>query len=160
MAQETVPVSVNSDDNLRITAVDSTADAKSAAALIAGNDLTYSLVSFTRTIAEATVADPRLTLVQQLSRKGKTTETIEVVGIFGDDSDVAATVCTEGTILNVAVRYSTPNETAWTAAQVADILHVQCGKQRKNAPVENGVQTFTQAWYPVQPTEDDAAIVA
>jgi len=160
MAQETVPVSVNSDDNLRITAAASAGDAHSAAVLAAGDDLTYSLVSFTRTIAEATVADPRLTQPQQLSRKGKTTETIEVVGIFGDDTDVAYTVCTEGTILNIAVRYSTPNATDWAAAQVADILHIQCGKRRKNAPVENGVQTYTQAWYPVQPTEDDAAIVA
>lgn len=160
MAAETVPLSVNSDGNLRITAVASAANAKSIAALATGDDLTYSLKTFNRTIAEANVPDPRLTLVQVLSRKGKSTETIEVQGVFGDAGDVASTVCTEGTILNVAVRYSIPNATAWAAAQVADILHIQCGKQRKDAPVENGVQTYTQAWYIVAPSEDDQALTA
>ena len=160
MAAEAVPISVNSDDNLRITAVASAANAKSAAALAAGSDLTYSLKTFNRTIAEATVSDPRLSLKQVLSRPGKTTETIEVQGIFGDVGDVAYDYCAPGTVLNVAVRYSVPNATAWTAAQVADILHIKCGARRKDAPVENGVQTYTQAWYPVSPTEEDAAIVA
>jgi hypothetical protein len=160
MAAEAIPESVNSDGNLRITAVAAANDAKSAAALAAGFDLTYSLKTFNRTIAEATVNDPRLTLIQQLSRPGKTTETIEVQGVFGDTGDVAYTECAPGTILNVAVRYSEPNETAWTAAQVADILHIKCGARRKDAPVENGVQTYTQSWYPIQPTEEDAAITA
>lgn len=160
MAAEAVPTSVNSDDNLRITAVAAADDAKSAADLATGDDLTYSLITFNRTTAEATVNDPRLTLIQQLSRNGKTTETIEVQGVFGDAGDVAYTVCEPGTTLNVAVRYSVPNSTAWTAAQVADILHVRCGARRKDAPAENGVQTYTQSWYPIQPSEEDAAIAA
>lgn len=160
MAAEAIPESVNSDGNLRITGVAAAANAKSVAALDAGFDLTYSLKTFNRTIAEATVDDPRLTLVQQLSRPGKTTETIEVQGVFGDAGDVAYTECAPGTVLNIAVRYSVPNETAWTAAQVADILHIKCGARRKDAPVENGVQTYTQSWYPIQPSEEDAAIVA
>lgn len=160
MAQEATPVSVNSDDNLRITAVAVADDAKSAADLASGDDLTYSLISFNRTVAEATVPDPRLTLKQQLSRPGKTTETIEVKGVFGDTGDVAYDVCAPGTVLNIAVRYSVPNATAWTAAQVADILHVKMGARRKDAPVENGVQTYTQAWYPISLTEEDAAIAA
>lgn len=160
MTQEATPNSVNSDDNLRIIAVAAADDAKSAADLAAGDDLTYSLITFNRTIAEATVNDPRLTLLQNLSRPGKTTETIEVTGVFGDAGDVAYDVCTPGTILNVAVRYSIPNATEPAATQIADILHVKMGARRKNAPVENGVQTYTQAWYPVQPTEEDAAIAA
>lgn len=160
MTQEATPLSVNSDDNLRITAVAAADSAKSVAKLAAGDDLTYSLKTFNRTTAEATVNDPRLTLLQNLSRPGKTTETIEVQGVFGDNDDVAYTLCAPGTILNVAVRYSIPNATAWTIAQVADVLHVKCGARRKDAPVENGVQTYTQAWYPIQPSEEDAAIVA
>ena len=160
MAAETVPESVNSDGNLRITAVASTDDAKSAAKLASGWDLTYSLKTFNRTIGEAVVEDPRLTLIQQLQRRGKITETIEVQGVFGDTGDVAYKQCAPGTKLNVAVRYSVPNETAWTAAQVADILHIECGARRKDAPVENGVQTYTQNWYVISPSEEDAAIVA
>ena len=160
MTAEAVPLSVNSDGNLRITATAEADSAASVAKLAAGSDLTYSLKTFNRTVAQATVDDPRLTLEQVLSRPGKTTETIEVQGVFGDDDDVAYTLCTPGTVLNVAVRYSIPNSTAWTIAQVADILHVKCGARRKDAPTENGVQTYTQSWYPVLPSEEDAAIVA
>lgn len=160
MAAEDVPQSVNSDGNLRITAVAAADDAKSVADLAAGDDLTYSLKTFNRTTTEAVVEDSRLTLKQVLRQPGKTTEAIEVQGVFGDAGDVAYDVCAPGTILNVAVRYSVPNETAWTAAQVADILHIKCGARRKDAPVENGIQTYTQMWYPIQPTEEDAVLTA
>jgi len=160
MAAEAVPLSVNSDGNLRITAVAWEDDAKSVADLATGDDLTYSLKSFNRTTAEATIDDPRLTLRQVLQKRGKTTETIEVQGIFGDTADVAYEACAPGTKLHIAVRYSVDNATAWTVAQVADILHIECGARRKDAPVENGVQTYTQSWYPIQPSEEDVALSA
>ena len=160
MAAETVPLSVESDGNLRITAVLWEDDPKSAADLVAGEDLTYSLKAFTRNVSEAVVEDPRLTLRQQLRKRGKVTEDIEVQYVFGDTDDVAASVCTPGTKLHIAVRYSVDNATAWTAAQVADILHIECGEQRKDAPVENGVQTITQTWYTIQASELDQAIAA
>lgn len=160
MAAELVPLSVNSDGNLRITAVAWADDAKSVADLATGDDLTYSLKTFNRTTTETEVADPRLTLRTDLSKRGKNKETIEVQGIFGDTGDVAYDVCAPGTKLNVAVRYSIDNATAWTAAQVADILHIECGARRKDAPVENGVQTYTQTWYVIQPTDEDVALSA
>lgn len=160
MAAEEVPLSVNSDGNLRITAVAWADDAKSVADLAAGDDLTYSLKSFNRTITETVIEDPRLALTQILQKPGRTTETIEVQGVFGDVDDVAYTVCVPGTKLNVAVRYSVPNETAWTAAQKADILHIRCGARRKDAPVDNGVQTYTQSWTIELPSEEDATLTA
>tara|TARA_R110002124_G_scaffold5003_5_gene31471 strand:+ start:1262 stop:1744 length:483 start_codon:yes stop_codon:yes gene_type:complete len=160
MAAEAVPGSVPYDDNMRITAVAQADNPKSAAVLIAADDLTYSLKTFNRTRSQATVEDPRLTLKRVLQRPGKVTETVEVQYVFGDASDVAATVLTEGTELHLAVRYSTPNADAWAAADVADILHVQCGVQSKDAPVENGVQTITQMLYVIAPSEDDVAIIA
>lgn len=160
MAAEEIPQSVNSDGNLRITAVAEAGDAKSAAALAAGTDLTYSLKTFNRAITEATVEDPRLTLKQVLRQPGKITENIEVQGVFGSVDDQAYAFCEEGSVIKVAVRYSVPNETDWAAAQIADILHVKCGKRRKDAPVENGIQTYMQTWYPVQPTEEDAVLSA
>jgi len=160
MVAEAIPLSVNSDGNLRITAVAWADDAKSVADLAAGDDLTYSLKTFNRTTTETEIADPRLTLRTDLSKRGKTKETIEVQGVFGDDGDVAYAVCLPGTKLNVAVRYSIDNSTAWTAAQVADILHIECGARRKDAPVENGVQTYTQTWYVIQPSEEDVALTA
>lgn len=160
MAAEAVPQSVNSDGNLRITAVAWADDAKSVADLAAGDDLTYSLKTFNRTITEAMVDDDRLTLSQVLQRPGKTTETIEVQGVFGDPGDVAYEVCAPGTRLHVALRYSVANETAWTAAQVADIIHIQCGARRKEAPAPNGVQTYVQSWTVIQPSEEDVALSA
>lgn len=160
MAAESVPLSVPFDGNLRITAVASADNPLSAAVLAAGDDLTYSLKTFTRTVSEAVVSDPRLTLKQVLQLPGKVTETVEVQYVFGDTSDTAETTLVEGTSLFLTCRYSVPNETAWTAAQVADVITVKCGIKRKDAPVENGVQTITQTLYVTAVTKLDAAIVA
>lgn len=157
MAAEAIPLSVNSDDNLRITAVAWADDAKSIADLATGDDLTYSLRTFNRTTAEEEIPDKRLALSTDLSRPGRSKETIEVQGIFGDDADVAYALCKKGVRLHVAVRYSIPNSTSWAAAQVVDVLHIECGKLRKDAPTENGVQTYTQRWYVIQPTDEDVA---
>jgi hypothetical protein len=158
MAAEAVPQSVNWDDNLRITWTAEAEDPKSAADLVAGVDLTYSLKSLTRTINEARIEDPRLTLKQILERPGKVTEQVEVQYVFGDDGDVAAATLVQGTKGHLTLRYSIPNATEWTAAQVVDVITVECGKQRKDSPVENGVQTITQTLFVIDTTEDDVAI--
>jgi hypothetical protein len=160
MALEAVPQSVNWDDNLRITWTAEADDPKSAADLIAGVDLTYSLKTLTRTINEARIEDPRLTLKQILERPGKVTEQVEVQYVFGDDADVAAATLIQGTKGHLTLRYSIPNSTVWAAAQVVDVITVECGKQRKDSPVENGVQTLTQTLFVIDITEDDVAIAA
>jgi hypothetical protein len=160
MAAEAVPQSVNWDDNLRITWTAEAEDPKSAADLIAGVDLTYSLKSLTRTINEARIEDPRLTLKQILERPGKVTEQVEVQYVFGDAGDVAAATLVQGTKGHLTLRYSTPNATAWAAAQIVDVITVECGKQRKDSPVENGVQTITQTLFVIDTTEDDVAVAA
>lgn len=160
MAAEDVPLGVPFDGNLRITSVASGVNAKSVAIIAAGDDLTYSLKTFTRSVSQASVDDPRLTLKQVLHLPGKVDETIEVQYVFGDDSDVAAATLIEGTDLQIVARYSVDNATSWAAAQVADIITVKCGIQRKDAPVENGVQTITQTLYVTKPTQLDVALVA
>lgn len=162
MAQETVPLSVAFDDNLRIALVPDGSDAKSVAILIGGTtkDLTYSLKSFAHNISQAEIPDPRLTLKQNLSKPGKVTETLEVQYVFGDADDVAQVALAEGTKGSIVARYSVPNATAWTVAQKVDILTIECGKQRKDAPVENGVQTITQTIYITGVTQNDVALIA
>lgn len=160
MAAEAVPQSVNWDDNLRITWTAQAEDAKSAADLTAGVDLTYSLKTLTRTINEARIEDPRLTLKQILERPGKVTEQVEVQYVFGDAADVAAATLVQGTKGHLTLRYSVPNATAWAAAQIVDVITVECGKQRKDSPVENGVQTITQTLFVIDTTEDDVALIA
>jgi hypothetical protein len=39
-----------------------------------------------------------------------------------------------------------------------DVITVECGKQRKDSPVENGVQTITQTLFVIATTEDDVAV--
>jgi len=162
MAEEAVPLSVAWDDNLRITFVPSGANPLSAAILSGGTakDLTYSLKSFNRAITQAMIDDPRLTLKQVLQKFGKVSETLEVNYIFGDDDDVARTVLAEGVKGFLVLRYSLPNETAWAAAQEVDVLTIECGKQRKDAPVENGVQTITQGIAITGVSQDDVALAA
>lgn len=162
MALETVPESIAYDDNLRITFVPDGANSKSVAILAGGTakDLTYSLKSFNRTITEEVIQDPRLALKQVLQKRGKVTETVEVQYVFGDDDDVAAPALTVGTKGDIVLRYSVPNETAYTAAQVVDIITIEAGKQRKDAPVENGVQTITQTLYVTSVSQDDAVLVS
>lgn len=160
MTAETVPVSVNSDDNLRLTFTATATNAKSAAILNAGDDLTYSLKTWNLQEAQATVEDKRLTLSQDLKRPGRKTYTLEVQYVFGDAGDVAATTLVEGTTGHITARYSVPNSTAWTAAQVADVFTIKAGSQRKDPPVENGVQTITQELFITAVVQKDAAIAA
>lgn len=162
MAQESVPLSVAYDDNLRIAFVPSGSNAKSVAILAASpvKDLTYSLKTFNHTATQAEITDPRLTLKQVLSKPGKVTETLEVQYVFGDAADVAQVALTEGTKGSIVARYSVPNATVWTVAQKVDILTIECGKQRRDAPVENGVQTVTQTLYITAVTQADIALVA
>lgn len=164
MAQEATPLSVATDDNLRIAFVPS-GDANSKAVLDAGTtkDLTYGFTpsGFNRSITQETINDPRLTLKQMLQRAGRVTEELEVQYVFGDSGDVAKVALAEGTTGYIVVRYAVANATAWTATtQKVDVIPIQCGKQRKDAPTENGVWTVTQKLYVTGPVETDVAIVA
>lgn len=160
MALEAVPGSVAWDGNLRITFTATADDPLSAADLTAGDDLTYSLKSLARTITEARIEDPRLTLVQILERAGKVREQIEVQYVFGDAGDVAASVLEQGVTGHLTLRYSIPNETAWAASQIVDVVTIECGKQRKDPPVENGIQTLTQTLYVTAVSQDNVSTTA
>lgn len=160
MAAEDVPLSVNSDGNLRITRTDAGTNPLSVAILAAGDDLTYSLVTLDLGETQETVNDPRLSLAQRLKRPGIKDFTLVVTYVFGDAGDVAAAVLTEGSTGNLTLRYSIANSVAWTAAQVVDTLAFKAGSQRKNPPVENGVQTITQELFVTGVVAKDQATVA
>jgi hypothetical protein len=160
MAAEAVPLSVNSDDNLRITFTALADDPLSAAVLAAGSDLTYSLKTFNLAETQADVADPRLSLSQNFSRPGRKSFTCEVQYVFGDAGDVAATVLTEGVEGHLTPRYSVANSVAWTAAQIVDVVTFKAGAQRKDAPVENGLQTITQTLYITAVVAKDQSVTA
>jgi hypothetical protein len=148
---EITPASVASDGNLRVTFLPAVGNPKSAAVLNGetAKALTYSLTpaGFNRSITEETVNDERLTLRQLLTRAGTSTQGLELQYVFGGDDEVARPTLKEGTVGFIVARYSVPNETDYAAAQEVDIIPIQAGKQRKDAPTRNGMQTLTQAFY-------------
>lgn len=167
MALEPTPASVAADGNLRVTFLpDPTgiATPSSAADLEAdGIPITYYLTpsGLTRTITENTIDDPRLTLIQSLSRPGTTTQTFELQYVFGDtEDDLARTTLVRGTKGYIVLRYAIPNATAYAAAQKVDIIPVIAGYQRKDTPTSNSVFTLTQAFGVTGATLENHALSA
>lgn len=164
MALDPIPASYQSDGNWTITYVPDGSNAKSIAILngSSAKDVTYSFTpdGFNYGINEAEVTDGRLTLKQVLSRAGKVTETLEIKYVDTDDADSAAVLFTEGLIGKFVVRRRVANGTAYTVSHKADIISFQLGKQRPNAPTENGVDTISQKVYFVSATEPKATLVA
>lgn len=164
MAAEPVPSSVAADGNLRVTFVPDTADATSAADLISdGIALTYYLTpsGLSRNITENQVDDPRLTLIQSLSRPGTTSQTLELQYVFGDDTDnVAQETLVRGTKGYIVIRYGLPNSTEYAAAQTVDIIPVIAGYQRKDTPTSNSVFTLTQSFGVTGDTKENFTLLA
>lgn len=166
MAQETVPGSVEYDDNLRITATPSASNPLSVAALTGATakDLTYSFTpdGFDFPKSETEIEDPRLTLAESGSRPGRMkTGPITVKYVYGTGSDVARTMLTKGATVNLTIRDSIANATAWTTGQKVDKVQVVCGRQRKDPPTADGLQTITQTLYVVSGSyAEDQTLVA
>lgn len=145
MALETTPGSVASDGNLKVVFVPE-GTAVNVAGVTAGTALTYSFTpaGFSRNITEETISDERLTLAQVLQKAGRTTEELEVQYVFGSDDDVAYPLLKRGVRGQLVVRYGVPNEQDFAAGDEVDVIHIECGVQRKDAPTANSVFTVTQ----------------
>lgn len=168
MALESVPASSQSDGKWRIHYVPTGSNAKSAAILngATAKPITYGLTpdGFDHQTTQATVEDKRLTLVQDLSRPGKVTETatFKVVASTAVDSadDVLKGLSASGAEAQFAVRRATDNATTFAAAQIIDIITGVVGVRRPDAPVENGVDTAQYSLFITQPTQRQVAVVA
>lgn len=130
---------------------------------LTAKDLTY---SFTPTgwrpnTSENSISDGRLSQKQILNQPGNFSETLEAQYVFGDPTrDVANTVLLEGVLGWIVDRDSLPNETDWALTQLVDVYAIKCGKQRKDPPAENALQTKTQGLYLTAPTIRDGVLVA
>lgn len=102
--------------------------------------LTYSLTpdGFTHDITVAQVTSGRYTLAQALAYDGKETHAVEVKYVWtGTAADVARLTLAKGTKGFIVHRLAIPNEDAIKAAQLVDVIPVQCSVQRKVPPTEN-----------------------
>lgn len=146
MALDPVPASSQSDGRWKIAFVASGDDPLSVADLIAADDVTYSFTAdgFDWQITETLTEDKRLTLDQNLSAPGRSTETLNLRYVDSTDAASAAVLFPNGTEGFFVVRRGIPNATEWTIAQKVDVITVRLGKQRPDAPTENGVDTISQ----------------
>ena len=164
MPLESVPTSVQSDGKYRIWYVPAASNALSAAILngATAKSLTYGFTpdGWNHSKTQATVEDKRLTLVQDLSRPGKTTETLEVKYIRSATADSADAILTEGTEGKLTIRRGISNDVNATVAQKVDVITFIAGAKRSDPPTENGVDTISQTLFITAPTVVDAVIVA
>lgn len=161
MALEITPGSVASDGNLKVVFVPAETEVTVTSAE-AGTPLTYSFTptGFTRTVTEETISDERLTLAQVLQKAGRTTEELEVQYVFGSDDDVAYPLLKRGVRGQLVVRYGVANEEPFSATDEVDIIHIEAGAQRKDAPTANSVFTVTQNLRCYKATEADVTLTA
>jgi hypothetical protein len=166
MTASPTPPSVPITGNLRIWFVPGTPGtpfAGTAAALLAGTakDITYSLTptGWRPTITENSISDGRMSQKQVLNGQGNFSEAVEVQYVYGSAAlDVANVALLEGTYGFIVVRDSVLNATDPAAAQLVDVYTVQAGKQRKDPPADNALQTKTQSLYVKAVTQRDLAL--
>lgn len=164
MALDPVPASQASTGQWKIIYLPAAANALSVAALIGGTakPLTYGFTpdGFNWTISEASVADPRLTLSVTLSQPGTSTEVLEVKYVASADATAAAQILLQGVTGQLNVRRGVANATAPTIGQKADVITFVAGRQRPDAPTENGLDTISQTLYITAPTVQGGTLVA
>lgn len=164
MAIEQTPASTQSDGKWRITYVPSASNALSVAILngATAKPVTYGLTAdgFNHSTTQATVEDKRLTLVQDLTRPGRITETLEIKYVASTTVDSADTIFVEGLAGQLNVRRGVDNTVVATVAQKADVITFVAGRKRKDAPTENGVDTISQTLFITAPTVIDGVLVA
>jgi hypothetical protein len=170
MALDPIPASFQSDGNWTVTWVPTGSNPLSVA-ILNGNtayDVTYGFTAdgFTYGISQDTVEDKRLTLVQNLSRPGRISETLTIKYPYSSDAGSPAVLfAPTGGSLNgpagyLVVRRGVANGTAYATTQKADVITVQLGVPVPDAPTENGVDTITQGAFITSATQRAATLVA
>jgi hypothetical protein len=168
MPLENTPASSQSDGRYRITYVPTGSNAKSVAILngATAKPITYGLTQdgWNHSTTQATAEDKRLTLIQDLSRPGKVSETLEVKAVASADVDSADQILlglsVSGAEAQFMVRRAVANDATHAVGQKGDLVTGVVGVRRADAPVENGVDTASYTIYITKPTERQVALVA
>jgi hypothetical protein len=164
MALDPIPASFQSDGLWTITYVPTGSNPLSAAILngATSKDVTYSFTpdGFTYSVTQADVPDPRLTLVQSLTRPGKTSETLSIKYVDSTDATSLAVLFTPALNGYLVIRRAVANGTAYAAGQIVDVLTFTLGVQAPDAPTENGIDTITQGVYLTSATQRKVPVVA
>jgi hypothetical protein len=164
MALDPIPTSFQSDGYWTVTYVPTASNPLSAAILNGGTakDVTYGFTpdGFNYSVTQSEIEDKRLTLQQILSAPGNTKETLTLKYVDTTDATAPATLFTENLRGYLVIRRGIANGTAYSVAQIVDVLDVVFGKQAPDAPTENGIDTITQGTYFKAATQRKAVVVA
>lgn len=164
MPLDPVAASSQSDGRWKIAYVPSAGNPLSVAVLNGGTSkaLTYSFTpdGFNLAKSQATVNDPRLTLVQILSRPGKVTETLELKYVESPDASSADAVLVSGLEGQFVIRRGIDNATAWTIGQKVDVITFALGVKRVDPAAENSVDTISQTAFITAVTQSQAVLIA
>jgi len=148
MPLDPVPQSSASDGRWKIAYVPKGSNPLSVAILngATAKNVTYSFTpdGFPYATAQAIINDPRLTLLQDLSRLGKTTDSLVLKYVDSLDATSAAVLFTDGLEGFFVIRRGKANDTAWAVGDIVYVLTFQLGVATFDAPVENGVDTTSQ----------------
>lgn len=164
MALDPIPASWQSDGNWTITYIPTGSNPLSVAILngATAKDLTYSFTpdGFNYSTAETEVPDKRLTLIQDLSRPGKTKDSLELKYVDSDDAASAATLLVPGLAGFFVVRRKVANGAVYAIGQKPDVITFVLGAQRIQPPTENGLDVYAQTVYFTSVTQPKATLVA
>lgn len=157
-----VPQSSQSDGRWKIGYVPKGDNALSLAVLKAAKNLTYSFTpdGFQLARTQATVNDPRLTLIQILSRPGKVTETLALKYVESLDPASASMILEDGLEGQFVIRRGVDNSTDWAVGQIVDVITFVLGVERPDPPTENGVDTISRDAFITDVTKSKQKIVA
>lgn len=165
MALDPIPASSQSGGRWKIAFVSDTTVNPLSVAILNGDDSTNVTYSFTpdgfnRALTQTTITDPRLTLEQDLSRPGKSTETLAVRYVESQDADSANVLLTNGAAGYFVIRRGIANDVAWTVGQKVDVISFEAGIQRPAAPTDNGMDYIDQDMFITDATIRNAVLVA
>lgn len=149
MPLDAIAASTQSDGRWKIALVPKGSNPLSVAILkgSTAKNLTYSFTpdGFNYRGTTSMVEDKRLTLIQDLSRTGKVKYELDLKYVSSDDADSAAALLTAGLEGFFVIRRAKDNATDWTVGDKVDVIPFQLAVQIDDAPVENGVDTISQA---------------
>lgn len=168
MPLETPPASSQSDGRWRITQVPTGSNALSVAILNGGTStpITYGFTGdgWNHTVSQDTVADPRLTLIQDLSRPGKVKEELQTKVVASADvksaDQIMLALSQSQAESQFVVRRAVDNAATHAVGQIVDVVTGVVGVRRPNAPAANGVDTAEYTVFITKPTQRQQALVA
>lgn len=121
-------------------------------------DITYDLTAgsgWAEATSQETISDDRLTATETFAQPGKSTSTLTVQYVYGDDSAKADDTLVEDEKLVFAVRWATDHDEAITGTSKFDFWLVKAGKKQRDQAAANSVFTKTQVLFPLAKVERD-----